>query len=267
MDIHEYRAQPHLSVSQINAYTECGLYYKFSKIDGIIPDYTSDALVFGSAIHHVIAQFQQERMTGTLLTTEELQHLFGTYWREQAEDRTDIRYKAGKNFQTLLNDGYALLAAYSAQFPADTTTVLAIEEPFVFFVEGLPVPIIGVIDLVEEDDAGTLIISDLKTSGRLYSSAEIDQNMQLTVYHKAARSNGYHDRDIMLRLDVLLKTKVPRFEQVYTVRSDDDEQRVMKKFQVVWDGITKNVFIPNDTSWKCAYCEYKEQCQAWHRTP
>ena len=97
-----------------------------------------------------------------------------------------------------------------------------------FTFDNVPVPIVGIIDLIEEDDGGNIIISDLKTTGRAYSSQEIDQNFQLTVYHMAVRSNGFHDRDIILRLDLLIKTQKPRFEQVYSVRTEVDEARVIK---------------------------------------
>ncbi len=267
MDISELRKHPHLSASQINGYIECSLSYKFSKIDKIKPEYTSDALVFGSVIHHSIAQFHQERMVGNILSVEELQEIFENYWRENAEDRPDIKYKGGKNFQALLIEGKALLTTYSKKFPLDNYTVLAIEEPFMFSLNNVPVPIVGIMDLIEEDDGGNIIISDLKTTGRAYSSQEIDQNFQLTVYHMAVRSNGYQDRDIILRLDLLIKTRKPRFEQVYTVRTEEDEARVIKKAQMVWDGITKGVFVPNDTSWKCPYCEYKEHCDKFLQTP
>ncbi len=267
MDISELRKQPHLSASQINGYIECSLSYKFSKIDKIKPEYTSDALVFGSTVHHVIAQFHQERMVGNILPAEELQKIFEICWRKNAKDREDIKYKKGKDFQTLLVEGKAILSTYREKFPLNNFTVLAIEEPFVFSLDNLTVPIIGFIDLIEEDDGGNIIISDLKTTGRAYSSNEIDSNFQLSVYNLAMRENGYHDRDIILRLDLLIKTRNPRFEQAYTVRNDEDLIRVKKKAQIVWEGISKEVFVPNDTSWKCPYCEYKNYCDEWFQTP
>jgi RecB family exonuclease len=41
-------------------------------------------------------------------------------------------------------------------------------------------------DLVEEDSAGTIIITDFKTSVGLFSKDEVDQNQQLTMYQIAA---------------------------------------------------------------------------------
>jgi putative RecB family exonuclease len=115
-------------------------------------------------------------------------------------------------------------------------------------------------DLVEEDSAGTIIISDFKTSGRAYSKDEVDQNQQLTMYQIAAKHNGYADREILLRFDTLIKTNIPKFEQYWTTRSELDERRLIKKAAQVWDGISKGVFVANDTSWKCKGCAYKQAC-------
>ena len=52
----------------------------------------------------------------------------------------------------------------------DKFNILAIEEPFSFQIPGVEVPIIGAMDLIEEDESQTLIITDIKTSGRSYSA-------------------------------------------------------------------------------------------------
>ena len=69
--------------------------------------------------------------------------------------------------------------------------VLAIEEAFAFTIEGIDIPIIGITDLIEEDESGTIIVTDYKTSNRAYSADEVDKNFQLTLYHMAAKYNGY----------------------------------------------------------------------------
>jgi putative RecB family exonuclease len=159
--------------------------------------------------------------------------------------------------------GKDLLTAWYNKLPDDQFTILAIEEAFSFTLPGIPIPIIGAMDLVEEDNAGTIIITDFKTSGRAYSKDEVDQNQQLTMYQIAAKCNGYGDREILLRFDTLIKTKTPKFEQYWTTRSEIDERRLIKKAAQVWDGISKGVFIANDTSWKCKGCAYKKACDAY----
>ena len=118
-------------------------------------------------------------------------------------------------------------------------------------------------DLIEEDESGTIIITDFKTAGKAYSADDVDKNMQMTLYQIAARYNGYSDREILLRLDCLIKTKTPKFEQYWTTRGELDERRLIKKIKQVADGISKGVFVPNDGHWKCKGCSYRKACDEW----
>jgi putative RecB family exonuclease len=266
MDISELRQLPHLSASSINDYIDCGLLYKLGRIDKLPPESRSSDLELGSCVHRTLEAYYRQKLEGDLPSAKELQSIFENAWRDAAEGKEDIRYPEGKTFETLLLEGKELLAACYNKIQADNQLkVIGVEEPFSFTVEGCPVPILGYIDLLEQDDSGTLIITDWKTSGRAYSNDEVDRNFQLTLYKIATKKNGYTDREILLRFDCLIKTKTPKFDQYYTTRSDQDEQRAVKKIQQVWDGINKNVFIPNDSAsnWKCKGCAYKNACDTW----
>jgi len=162
-----------------------------------------------------------------------------------------------------LHEGKELIKTYYGNVPQDDFRVLAIEEPFRFSIESLPVPIVGVFDLVEEDESGTIIITDWKTSSKAYTSTDVDGSFQLTVYSMAAQMNGFGDRQVLCRFDVLIKTKKPKFEQYYTTRSNGEQRRACKKIQEIWKAISKGVFIPNETSWKCKWCSYKRYCIEW----
>ena len=258
MDIIEMRKEPHLSASGISDYLTCGFLYKLRRIDKVKPEFTSDALVFGSTIHATLAKFHEHKLIGEKLSLNDLLAVFKTHWEKAAKVREDIRYDPGKDFKTLLGEGQALLTTYYRNLVQDEFKVIAIEQPFRFTVGN--VPVIGVTDLIEEDESGTVIITDFKTTSRAYSADEIDSNMQLSIYYLGARANGYHDRHILLRIDSLIKTKTPKFQQYYTSRCELDERRVTKKILAVWDGIQKGVFIPNDGNWKCKGCEYKSHC-------
>lgn len=263
MDIMELKQEPHLSASSINEYLDCGLLYKLGRIDKLVPDGIPDALEFGSAIHRTLAEFYQEKMVGNKFTLQQLCQGFETHWKKAAEGRSDIQYRKGKDFESLLREGKDLLCTYYHKLPDDNFKVLAIEEPFIFHLDGLSVPIIGVFDLIEEDESGTIIIVDFKTSSKAYSIDEVDKSLQLTIYQMAVKANGYREREILLRFDCLIKTKIPKFDQYYTTRSEEDERRSTRKILQVWDGIRKGVFIPNDGNWKCNGCSHKRHCNEW----
>jgi len=52
----------------------------------------------------------------------------------------------------------------------------------------------------------------------------------------------FENREILLRLDVLIKTVTPKFEQYYATRSEIEERKVIKKFLAVYEGIQKGNF-------------------------
>ena len=255
--------RPHLSASSIASYLDCGLQYRFSKVDRIKPEFIPDALVFGTAIHRVLEYFHHQRMQGEKPSILELSRLFEERWEQEAGNNPDIQFKEGKDYDILLQEGKSLIAVYLSTLPENSYTVLALEEPFSFTIPGVNLPIIGAIDMIEQDESGTIIVTDHKTSSRSYSADEVDKNFQLTLYGMALKSNGYQGREIILRLDCLIKTKKPKFEQYYTVRSPQDESRVVKKVQVAWGGMSQGVYLPNDGSWKCPGCSFKTHCDQW----
>jgi putative RecB family exonuclease len=263
MELSELRQKPHLSASSISTYVDCSLQYYFSYVKRLPMEFVSDALEFGSAIHLTLADFYRAKMVGDRMSLKDVHESYGQQWTNRVKDRSDIKYAEGKDFQSYLIEGVDLLTAWFNKLPADNFEVIAVEEAFVFEIDGMPLPIVGAIDLVERDDSGVILITDHKTTGRAYSIDEIDQNPQITLYQMAMKRNGHAGHEILLKFDCLVKTKTPKFEQYYTTRTEIDELRLIRKIQSVWNGINSKVFIPNDTSWKCKTCPYKKACDEW----
>ena len=265
MELKKLRKASHLSASAINDYIDCGLLFKFGRIDKIQQEFKSDAMELGSAIHLALADFHTAKMRGNILSIKELHDCFAAHWKKITDGRDDILYAEGNNPEIMLLQGKELLTAYYNKSSWKDFEVIGIEEAFSFNIEGCPVPIIGAIDLIEQDDAGTLIITDFKTSSRAYSNDEVNKNFQLTLYQMAAKAKGYGDTDILLRFDCLIKTKLPKFEAFYTTRDTTDEIRARRKIIEVSRGITEGIFIPNDSAqnFKCKNCSFKKNCDAW----
>jgi putative RecB family exonuclease len=263
MELSDLRQKEHLSASSISTYIDCSLQYYFSRVKRLPMEFVSDALSFGTVIHLVLAEFYRSKMTGDKMSLKDIHESYRQHWKQEAEDRTDIQYADGKDFKTYLSTGVDLLSAWFNKLPDDSFEIIGVEESFTIESPELSVPIIGAMDLVEQDDAGTIIITEHKTGSKSYSADEIDQNMQMTLYQLAARTNGFADREILLKLDCLIKTKTPKFESYWTTRSKIEEKRLIRKIQTVWNGINNKVFIPNDTSWKCKGCSHKKACDSW----
>ncbi len=259
MNIESLRKTPHLSFSALHEYQNCGLKYWFNRIKKLPAEFVPDVLVFGKCIHQVLEEFNYQRQKEETPPVNTLVSVFECCWDKAAEDKT-IHYSKGKDFSTLRKEGAALIRHFYDNQANDDYRVLAVEEGFSLELSGLPYPIIGLIDLIEEDASGTIIITDYKTTSRAYSQSEIDQNMQLTLYQLAMEQNGYADRDMILKLDCLIKTQNPRYEQYYTVRNPQDMQRLQRVIRLLVQGISQEVFLPAAANWMCTNCPYKTHC-------
>lgn len=261
--LEELRKEPHLSASGIVDYLTCGLSYKFSRVDVVEKESTSDTLVLGKVIHRTLESFHWTKQQGHSCTKENLLSLFEHHWKMETETTENIWWNDENTFESLLDYGKQLMEVFMDNLPQDDFKVVGIEIPFCFEIAGVSVPLIGSIDLNLQDSSGKYIIVDHKTCNKAYSKSDVDKSLQLTLYHLAMMQLGFRDEDILLRFDCLIKTTKPKFEQYYTSRTNDDVQRLVKTIQSVWTAINKKIFLPNDTTWKCGYCSYQKQCNQW----
>lgn len=105
--------------------------------------------------------------------------------------------------------------------------------------EVLAVPLQGWIDLIEAD--GTVV--ELKTLSRTPDAGALALNLQLSAYSYAA-SRIYREQP-PLRLDVLLKTRRPRFERVPVERGAADDARLFLLAEEALRAIEAQAFFPN----------------------
>lgn len=255
MTISDLKKAPHISFSQINTMLMCPLKYKYTYIDGIPMPLLPSSMVLGSALHESIAHFYQLHLEGIAATKGELTEVFTKRWREE-EEKTEIRYNGDDREATMILADKLIDVFLEKVQPQN---VVAIEQPFRIELEGMP-PLVGVIDLIEEDDSGSPVVVDHKCVGKRISDAELSANMQMTCYSLAAKHLGYQ-AEPLLRFDTLLKTKIPAYEHQYTIRTDRDRARFLKLIRSVWDAIQKEAFYPNP-SFMCATCQYKAICDA-----
>ena len=103
MDLNELRAKPHLSASSISDYIDCGMLYKFSRVDKLPREFIPSTLTFGTVIHLVLAEYYRGKMDGNKMLLEDILKSFKAHWHERAKDSTDIRYSNNEDFDTMLD--------------------------------------------------------------------------------------------------------------------------------------------------------------------
>ena len=258
----------YLSYSQMALYLECPLRYKLRYLEegGYGDEPVPASLAFGKAIHRALAQFYTDVMEGRAFNLLRFLGTFADTWQEEVEDK-EIIYNAGEDFDSLLEQGREMLRVYARM--AHPMKVIAVEVPFEFKLEHprtgeeFHIPIKGIIDLIEEDESGTLWIVDHKTAGRAYSEQQIAGDLQMLIYAAAVKQlDVVEGREALLRLDVLLKTKTPQFLQYRMQRDDRDRIRLFKIVEGIYRAIEAEAFYPRC----CIYCHWSsphEECREY----
>lgn len=239
----------HLSYSSISTYQTCGRYWEFKYIQKI-PQPTASALVFGGAFHGAIEK--------AILTKSSSTEHWDAAWKKQLEERQEIAWGMDTP-ESIYNDGLRMLGDKAIMEAISNIKASVIEKPVELTVPGVPIPVIGYIDVITEDG----VPGDFKTPNKSWSEDKAQGEMQPLFYLAALSQTGTPVPGGKFRHYVFVKTKVPK---VQVIEHEHDLREVFFLFELiqsVWKGISANVFIPNPTSWKCSpnYCEFWNFCR------
>jgi putative RecB family exonuclease len=252
----------HVSYSQINTYTTCPLKYRFHYIDRLEEEFTSSALVFGSAMHSGIQAYLQSTLEGEPLRPDQMVDIYRGEWR--GSEGQKIRYSARESQDSLLNKAGELFDLFVDQYDTEAE-VIAVEESFTLDLNELirdglgdVPPFIGYVDAIIQNGSTALI--DYKTSSRKPNG---DMNaMQLVAYSLGATTLGYEPNELTYRYEYLVKTAKPELVTCPVRIDDDDRRRFLKMTTRVWKAIQSMIFFPNP-SYLCSSCGYQRQCKEW----
>ncbi len=248
-----------ISLSRVQTYLLCPLKYRFQYIDKIPRPWRASALAFGTSVHAAIEWFHRERIAGRTPDAEAAQSIFTADW--YAQNLEPLVFKEKETAEGLADMGRKMLQMYVQQALGEPAP-LAVEESFEVDLadpitgELFDLTLRGRIDLLEEGE--TLV--DIKTAGRSFESRGLERHLQLSTYALVFLLRN--SRIPRLRLDVLLKTKTPRFDRMKTARTVEDLAWTAHLIRRVAGSIASGHFHPNP-SWICGECEYFAHCQAW----
>ena len=132
-----------------------------------------------------------------------------------------------------------------------------VEREFNLDLENSDYTLKGFIDLVDRNS----FIIDHKTAKKSWSEDQATKDLQLTAYSLAYRTlEGKEEKG--LRFDVMVRTKEPKIQQLYTTRNQKDIDRFIKTLAYVYKAIETGIFYPNE-NWMCPSCGYGALCRKW----
>jgi putative RecB family exonuclease len=254
--------RPHWSYSAINQYLRCPLQYYFERILKLPQLRVSSDLVLGSAIHEALAYYHRKIQLQKSSELKELQALLEAAWQSR-ESRQGLMFKRGQSRESQLSLGKQLLATYLKYPPPEN--IVAVERRFLVPLQNsraeyLETPLVAVVDLLTEDD-GLLVVQEFKTANRAYSQSVIDSSLQATCYSQAIAEE--FGRSPRIEYGVLVKTKVPKFQQITTTRGEAERRRLGDLVEVVDKAVANQTFYPIESPFNCTGCSYRSACREW----
>ncbi|MCD9623557.1 RecB family exonuclease [Rhabdothermincola salaria] len=245
-----------LSPSKVSSFTECALAFRFSAIDRL-PDPPTVATVRGTLVHAAL-----ERLM--LLPPEQRvpsagQACLAEAWAAADDDPElvaldlDDAGRAG-----LVADAEALIERYFSLEDPTTVTPIGLELKMETDIDGLRLR--GIIDRLELDADGELVVTDYKT-GRAPN-----QNFE------QSRLGGVHFYAFLC--EQVLGRRPARVQLLYladpvaivTVPTEQSIRGLQRKVRAIWTAIEraceKENFAPR-TSRLCDYCAYKAYCPSF----
>ena len=237
-----------LSYSSINTYETCPAKYRFQYSERV-PQRPSPALSFGDSLHRALHRFH-DRPVPVPPSLAELHELLELSWVRDgfADESEESMYR---------DHGRQVLAQYHRENAPSYRIPAALEFRFAIDVEGVQVS--GVIDRMDRLPGGGYEIIDYKTNRRLPPQARIDADLQLSVYHLAARQVWGIEPE-RLTLYYLLPG-----QRMTTTRTSADVDMLRRRIGTVAERIEAERFEPRPNP-LCDWCEYQALCPVFrHR--
>ena len=247
----------YLSASRLKSFLTCRLRFFYEKVLGLKAP-ASPALQVGKAVHAGLQHFNLARWRGgdaSLAAT--LQAYDKVYGELEVQDPVDYECK---DRQECIDTGRRVLDAYlGSDLAADTRRILGVEA-YLRREDGLPLPLVGVVDLALEGNVPV----DFKTvAATPVLEDEAWQNeLQLTTYHLLMQ-DATGEEPGPGELVYLVKLKTPKIiKQVLPPVTQAQVDRLKALADVYADGVSRQDYHPSP-GMQCRWCSYRTQCAAW----
>ncbi len=256
------RDAEHTSCSAIKCYLRCPQQWAHRYLLRTRPSHRNSALLVGSALHEVAAEFYEYfRQHAEDPPVDLLTDAFDDCWNRGVSGDPPVK---ADDVGAEKDMGINLTRVFHEKVPRPQE-VLAVEHPFALPVTTLApestsdLLVVGALDAVVVDQDGHVTIVELKSAARRWSTDQLVHDLQPTLYQIAARETGIAEAP-KLRMDFVLKTKRPDLEMVSVLRTRAQEVELGRVFSEVLRAIENEIFYPV-RSWACDDCEFGYACK------
>lgn len=242
-----------LSYSTLGTYQTCPLKYKFKEIDRLREPKSKEA-VFGTLVHSTLKFIHEPALLPP--TLEDALNHFSKNWNDAVYDNPDEERAA-------FSSGVDMIRRYVEKNNPKDFTIVALESPFQIEIAdatGATHTVRGIIDRIDKTPTGYEII-DYKTGRKLPSQADVDHNLQLSVYAKAFLARYPKESERLENLTVSLYF-LKHGVKLSSTRTSEDLRKVDDLFLETIADIEAGHFEPRVNP-LCDWCGFQKICPMW----
>ncbi len=254
-------APEYLSYISISKYLSCAENWRRHYI-AKEPTMSTPALVFGSAFHATIENYIEHKHKER--TAPDIAELWNSNWRSKVEaeknvdwgaEQPDDHHKDGLRIVTNKD----VLALVDSIRPKVDDVGLFMERKITLNVPGVPVPIIGYIDIMTADG----VPGDFKTASMAWSDQKAKDELQPVFYLAALNQLGVTVPRLAFRHYVITKAKTPKVQVIEHHHTWNEIFWLFELIRSVWRGIEQEVYPLNPGGWLCSpkYCSFWGNCR------
>lgn len=240
------------SATRLKTYLTCPRQFRYAYVDAI-PSVPTSPLVFGRTLHEALCFVQERQMeSGQRMGVEEVLRHFDALWQDALARERPFFRDGVPNPDQHARVGREILRAFLAS-PTGQKPPLAAE--LAFEVEAGDYRLAGVVDRVEEGEAG-LIVVDFKSGQRKPKITDMESDVQFVLYAFA--------------IGRMLGQRVEKVVHLH-LRDGSHHEMIPKEEQFAWlldevlpfvaKGVAREEFAPRAGFW-CNWCDYRELCRA-----
>lgn len=249
----------YLSPSSVKSYLSCSLRFFLERV-AQIRKATTIALHVGKAIHATLQSFNLALWRGEDSSEATMEKAFSFHFLELEKTEGPVDYDDEETRQKVRSCAWNTVKAYMDSGEVSSQMPLGVEVGLSASIPGLPVPVRGVIDLVQHD----LTAVDYKSAAAKPDAghAAFDHELQLVTYQMMIEE-ATGDAPPSLDLIYLVKTKTPQVIRIkMSPANEQRKQRIADLYKIVYEGITTERFHPQPGI-QCTWCQYRKECSGW----
>jgi putative RecB family exonuclease len=248
------------SHSKLDTFESCPLQYKYTYIDKVKVESEDTVETFlGSRVHEALEKLYNDIRYEKLLTLEELISYYNEIWKENWIDTVKIAKDdySEENYRKM-GERY-IKDYYKKHTPFDEGIILGLEtSDFINIDEEGKYKYSIRIDRLMNTDNGQYEVHDYKTSMKLPTQEELDQDRQLAMYSLWVRKHFKDFKKVKLVWHYMAFNK--DFESYRTKEQLENlRKEVLAEIKEMEE--TEN-FLPRE-SYKCRWCFYQHFCPLW----